>query len=297
MRKFELTVGNPPYTKGLDIDIHKSFSKISKRIVFVHPSTFLISHKGKAFEKQMKRIDCSKIESAHLLWGNAMFNIQLYVPIVVSTWDAGKKDGTIEVRDDAYTYSTYVCNYDKVHPYGKDYPRFLEWVNQNIMPLVEKNGSVGSHGEKLVDKEFGIRLSTIRGHPPLKDGESNMRSDFYTILPCSDKAVKDNFCVKGATDKHHDRMFSFDTEEERLNFIKYLKTKSVRFVLSIFKFSQMLYRGEMKCIPWMDFKTAYYDSDLRKLWNIDDSLWEFIDRKIPDYYLDYSYHTPFTNGN
>ena len=55
MRKFDLTVGNPPYNGGMDIDIHKAFSGISQRIVFVHPSTFLISHKGGSFEKQMKR--------------------------------------------------------------------------------------------------------------------------------------------------------------------------------------------------------------------------------------------------
>lgn len=39
----------------------------------------------------------------------------------------------------------------------------------------------------------------------------------------------------------------------------------------------------------MDFKTRYCDADLRKLWNIDDGLWETINRKIPDYYQDYSY--------
>ena len=49
--KFDLTIGNPPYNKGVDIEIHKSFSGISKRIVFVHPSTYLISHKRKSFDK------------------------------------------------------------------------------------------------------------------------------------------------------------------------------------------------------------------------------------------------------
>ena len=32
MRKFDLTVGNPPYTKGMDIDIHKSLSEVSKGV-------------------------------------------------------------------------------------------------------------------------------------------------------------------------------------------------------------------------------------------------------------------------
>lgn len=60
--KFDLTIGNPPYNSGVDIDIHKAFSGISKRIVFVHPSTFLISHKRNSFNKWMKRIDMRKLD-------------------------------------------------------------------------------------------------------------------------------------------------------------------------------------------------------------------------------------------
>ena len=290
--KFDLTVGNPPYTKGLDIDIHKSFSGISERIVFVHPSTYLISHKRSSFQKQMKRIDVSKFETAHLLWGNAMFNIQLYVPVVVSSWNAKKTNKEVTVIDDAYNHCTYVTDYDKVHHYGKDYPRFLNWVNENVMPLVEKNGSVGGHGAYEVTEQFGFKMSTQRGHPPLEDGDSALKPDFYTILPASDKAVKENYCSLGSRDDNYKRMFSFKTEEERENFLWYLKTKAVRFVLSIFKFSNMLMRGEMTQIPWLDFIIRYSDADLRKMWNIDNELWAFIDKKIPNYYSDYFFGTP-----
>lgn len=295
--KFDLTIGNPPYTSGMDINVHKAFSGISRRIVFVHPSTFLISHKRNSFKKQMKRIDMRKLESAHLFWGNAMFNIQLYVPIVVSTWNAEKTDETVHVIDDAYGHGEYDVDYDKVHHYGKDYPKFMDWLNKNVVPFVEKNGSVGGHGKFVADKEFGFKMSTIRGHPPLKDNETSPRSDFYTCLPCSDKALESNLCGKGDSDKNHPRIFSFDTEVERVNFLRYMKTKSVRFILSLFKYSQMLYRGEMTQIPWMDFTIGYSDADLRKLWNIDDELWAFIDMKIPDYYSDYFYGIPCTNAS
>ena len=290
--KFDLTIGNPPYTKGLDIDIHKSFSTVSRRIVFVHPSTFLLSHKRNSFQKQMRRIDVSKLESAHLLWGNAMFNIQLYVPVVVTRWAFDKSNKAVKVVDDAYNHCTYIADYDKIHHYGKDYPRFLEWVNKNVMPMVKQNGSVGGHGAYKVTEQFGFKMSTMRGHPPLDDGDCALRDDFYTILPQSDEVTRGNFCSLGDSDPNYKRMFSFKTEVERENFLIYLKTKSVRFVLSIYKFSNMLMRGELTQIPWMDFKTRYYDADLRKLWNIDDELWEFIDKKIPDYYFDYFYRTP-----
>ena len=287
--KFDLTIGNPPYTGKVDIDIHKAFSGISRRIVFVHPSTFLISHKRNSFKKQMKRIDMTKMESAHLFWGNALFNIQMYMPVVVSTWNADKKTTEIKVVDDAYNHCTYVTDYDKVHHYGKDYPRFLDWVNRNVMPFVERNGSVGGHGAHKVSEQFGFKMSTMRGHPPLEDGDTALKPDFYTILPQSEKVVKDNYCSLGDSDPNYKRMFSFKSELERENFLWYLKTKAVRFNLSIFKYSNALMRGEMTQIPWMDFTNKYSDIDLRKLWGIDDELWEFIDRKIPNYYCDYTF--------
>ena len=288
--KFDLTIGNPPYTKGLDIDIHKSLSNVSRRIVFVHPSTYLISHKRSSFQKQMKRIDVSKFDSVHLFWGNALFNIELYVPVVVSRWSEDKSNKQVLVQDDAYTHCTYLANYDEVHHYGKDYPRFLKWVNENVMPMVETNGSIGSHGSYEVAEEFGFKMSTMRGHPPLDDGDCALKPDFYTILPASEDAINANLCSKGDADASYKRMFSFKTEVERNNFLTYLKTKAVRFNLSIFKFSNMLMRGELTQIPWMDFTKEYYDEDLRKLWFIDDDLWRIIDQKIPNYYKDYSYN-------
>ena len=237
----------------------------------------------------MKRIDVSKFDSVHLFWGNALFNIELYVPVVVSRWSEDKSNKQVLVQDDAYTHCTYLANYDEVHHYGKDYPRFLKWVNENVMPMVETNGSIGSHGSYEVTEEFGFKMSTMRGHPPLDDGGCALKPDFYTILPGSEDVIKANLCSKGDSDTSYKRIFSFKTEVERNNFLTYLKTKAVRFNLSIFKFSNMLMRGELTQIPWMDFTKEYYDEDLRKLWFIDDDLWRIIDQKIPNYYKDYQY--------
>jgi hypothetical protein len=237
----------------------------------------------------MKRIDVSKFDSVHLFWGNALFNIELYVPVVVSRWSEDKSNKQVLVQDDAYTHCTYLANYDEVHHYGKDYPRFLKWVNEKVMPMVKANGSVGSKGAYEVTEEFGFKMSTMRGHPPLEDGDCALKPDFYTILPGSEDAIKSNLCSKGDSDTSYKRMFSFKTEVERQNFLTYLKTKAVRFNLSIFKFSNMLMRGELTQIPWMDFTKEYHDEDLRKLWFIDDELWRIIDQRIPDYYKDYQY--------
>ena len=155
--------------------------------------------------------------------------------------------------------------------------------------MVETNGSIGGHGAYEVTEEFGFKMSTMRGHPPLDDGDCALKPDFYTILPASEDAINANLCSKGDSDASYKRMFSFKTEVERNNFLTYLKTKAVRFNLSIFKFSNMLMRGELTQIPWMDFTKEYYDEDLRKLWFIDDDLWRIIDQKIPNYYKDYQY--------
>ena len=290
--RFDLTISNPPYNNGADLGIHKSFSEVSKRIVFVHPSTFLVSHKLESFGRKYTRLDLDGIESAHLFWANALFNIQLSVPVVVSRWNAnkiGKSNKTVHVIDDAYTHCEYDAPADKIHYYGKDYPMLLDWYNRSIIPIIERNGSIGSHAAFKVEGEFGYRLSTIRGHPPLDDTKG-MKDDFYTILPKSEKSVEASKCGTGTFDPHHERMFSFRTEAERENFLTFLKTKAVRFVLSMFKFSIMLMKTELTPIPWMDFTKEWHDEDLRKLWFIDDDLWRIIDQRIPDYYKDYRYN-------
>lgn len=283
---FDLIVSNPPYNMGLHLKIHRALQTCLRpggAISFVHPAQYLLTHKGGKGICKGQDIDLSKLERVHLLWGNAMFNIQLFMPICVSTWRKGKVGTDVAVRDDAYTHSSYVCPCDEINQHGGEFRRFRKWLDENV-PIADR---LVDHGDTKPSGPIHIMLSTYRGHPPV-DGtdEPHVKDDFYTILPKS--KIEDHF-VFHEFPSNDKRVFTFPSEQERANFIVYLKTKCVRFVLSLFKTNQQLTRGEMNRIPWMDFTRSWYDEDLRKEWNIDDDLWAYIDKFIPDYYTDYSF--------
>ena len=81
--------------------------------------------------------------------------------------------------------------------------------------------------------------------------------------------------------------YGFSSEAERNNFLSYCKTKVVRFLLSLIKINGALARGELKVIPWLDFTQEWNDKKLCEEFNIDEELWLYIDKFIPDYYEDY----------
>ena len=288
-KHFDVVIGNPPFNNGLDLKIHKVIEPCSDKIVFVHPSRFAISHKDGVNKNECKDVDMSKFESIHLFWGNELFNIGLFVPVCVSTWKKNKVGNIVMVIDDAFTKTSYDCDCGMVHLHGTMYPVFLKWLNENVdfSDNVAKNG-----GRKVVDK-YGFVAPQIRGHPPC-NGEDKVLDDFFTIIPDEKKSLlKSNkdygFDLDSIENQGHKRVFSFPSEMHRSNFVKYLKTKCVRFILSLSKTTQALYSGELNQIPWMDFSKEWSDETLRKEWNIDDKMWDYINNFIPDFYSDYHY--------
>lgn len=281
MKKFDLIVGNPPYNNGLDLKIHKVFEEgvaENGKIIFVHPCGFLLSHRESAKKNGVNGVDLSKMESVHLLWANNIFNIGLFVPVCISIWAKGKTTDKVHVVDEAFTKTIYDVKFDRIHIYGKDYWNFKEWLTKNV----EYSDNIPSHSEKIASKKFAFVFSVVRGHPN--------NDDFFTVLPKEVDVINNN-CVGIGYDITNDSnkfLFSFRTSTERNNFIGFLKTKAVRFILSLIKVHQNI-SGDLNQIPWMDFTRSYSDKDLRQMWNIDDKLWEFIDKHIPDYYYDYHF--------
>jgi len=281
---FDIIIGNPAYNNGLDLKIHKVLENHADKVVFVHPSGFAISHKDGVSKTECKDVDMSKFESLHLFWGNELFNIGLFVPVCVSIWKKDKVGNTVKVIDDAFTKTTYECDCNMVHLHGKMYPYLIKWLNENV----DFSDNVAKHGGNEATTEFGFAIGTMRGTPP-RSGEDSVLDDFFTIVPNEYSFYKKLFVGKGFTDNSYARVFSLDSDISRINFGKYLKTKVVRFILSLSKTNQSLIRGELNQIPWMDFSKEWSDEELRKEWNIDDKLWDYINKFIPDFYSDYHY--------
>ena len=74
---------------------------------------------------------------------------------------------------------------------------------------------------------------------------------------------------------------AFDTEKEVLSFKSYLFTKIVRFLILQTVISQDVNRKNFRFVPDLGkYQISYDDNYLRKLWNISDSEWQYIDSKI-----------------
>jgi hypothetical protein len=78
--------------------------------------------------------------------------------------------------------------------------------------------------------------------------------------------------------------YSFDTEAELDNFIVYLKTNFARFCLALYKINQIVVRGELEIIPWLDFTIEWTDEKLYEYFGIDEQTINYINSFIPDYY-------------
>ena len=74
---------------------------------------------------------------------------------------------------------------------------------------------------------------------------------------------------------------AFDTEEETISYKSYIFTKIVRFLLLQTVVSQDVTKKNFCFIPDLKSYSGHYtDADLKRLWNITDAEWEYIDSRI-----------------
>ena len=76
---------------------------------------------------------------------------------------------------------------------------------------------------------------------------------------------------------------SFETEAEAANFISYLKTKTVRFLVLQALTSQHLARDKFQFVPQQDYHKAWTDEELYKKYDFSDDEIAFIEETVRDY--------------
>ena len=73
---------------------------------------------------------------------------------------------------------------------------------------------------------------------------------------------------------------SFDTENEAKNYLAYLKTKFVRFLLAQMAMSQHITKSSFGFVPIQDFKITWTDEILYKKYDLTSEEIEFIESLI-----------------
>jgi len=163
--------------------------------------------------------------------------------------------------------------YDNIYQINK-YSNLVEYPSiKNKISSSECNNILNY--KNLEVGNFYISMSQIRGNVSLKNSKKMVEDDFYTLIS------KDNEIANIPTNH---MFFSFNNLTEAQSFQDYLKTKFVRFCLSILKNNSQLDRGELTFIPWMDFSQTWTDEKLYKYFDLSNSEIQFIETSIPSYY-------------
>ncbi len=277
--KFDLVFSNPPYNSNIDIKILNEIIDIADEFVVVHPSTWILDLKGKSkLFTDFKNKNKNRIKSLDFFNGNPIFNIALYVPIVISHFVTSSHDITVNLFD-----SSFVCEeIDKVSKYGNKIDEVLIFVdNLKKFPNYVSNKMIDYNLLTSLPRQnkFYCQLAQIRGNVNLNSlGKDIVKSDFYTMIM---KKYEDNIGIRKST---RTPTFEFDSMDEVNNFINYLKTDFARFCLSIYKDKATLDCGEMELIPWLDFTEEWDDDKLFKKFNVSQDLQDYIRDFLPDYY-------------
>jgi hypothetical protein len=286
--QFDLVLTNPPYNGNIDLKILQEVRKIANEIICVHPSTWVIDLKGKAkLYKDFK--EDLKLKSVELFNGNPVFNIGLFVPCMITHIDNNYK-GNINVNffDDKYK----VTSIDDITKFGKDWTYIVKPFMQTIETYIQSNGSIWINKIDNTPNvlEYQAQLASMIGNWD-KSHKRMVCDDFYTMTMIDSEGNKGVRLPKSGCG-----YYSFKTEVERDNFIKYTRTDFARYCLSLLKNKADLHRGELEIVPWMDFTQEWNDEKLFALFGIDQEMQDYIRAVLPDYHGIRGIHSVTVNG-
>ena len=138
--KFDLVFSNPPYNQSVDIRILQEIVPIANEIVIVHPATWLLNIKGKnsLFENFRETIN-SHTKSLELFNGNPVFNIDIFVPCVITHIDQ-KHNGLRSVKDLTEHYSVDLVT--DVSLFGSKWVGLVKPFKAKLESYVRQNKSL-----------------------------------------------------------------------------------------------------------------------------------------------------------
>jgi hypothetical protein len=279
--KFDVVFSNPPYNRGMDIKILNELIDISDEVIAVHPSTWLLDIKGKtALYSNFKNKINKSIVSFDMFNGNSIFDIGLFVPIVITHFDKNHT-GNIDVK--YFNQSFEIEDIFDITKFGKEWATLVKPFFIQMKEYCSLNKSIWDYNlTKIDESKFHCQLAAILGN--CSKNENLIKDDFYSPI------IKNSEANKGIRQPNLTRpgnptpTFEFATEQERDNFISYLKTDFARFCLSLLKNNNNLAVGEMELMPWLDFTQEWDDEKLFKEFNVSQDLQKYIRDFLPDYY-------------
>jgi hypothetical protein len=273
MPKFDVVVLNPPFHRNMHLDFLELAYKTSKEwVICVHPSVWILHEEGLKLYKRYKNLIRNSTLELTFFNGNPIFNTKLFYPFVIDVINKKQNTyGKIKVIDKLR---------DKILIYD-DIDKINKWSDLEIYPKLRgkileysKKDNLEKHWYKK-DGEFYINLAYVRGNVETQDPNKIFQEDFYTIIP---KKLK----IENAPSKSI--WFSFKTQNEAENFLKFLKLRWTMFSLSFNKINQHFKGGALRTIPWLDWSEPWTEERFEQLISASPEEKEFVYKNIPKYY-------------
>jgi len=199
--KFDIGIGNPPYTHMIDMDFVLKSYDICDKVLFVHPSTWLLDEKNKQkkFIKVKDKIG-KHLEKIVLFNGNKIFNIALFVPCVYTYINKKKEIEGIECVDKLLNKNVHYNNIYEINKFSDVdiYPKLKEKIlkksnidnldnldNKKIFNISTKRnnkpGKVSRYKDLNTIGDYYINIAQIRGNVNLRSGKVSRYKDLNTI--------------------------------------------------------------------------------------------------------------------
>lgn len=286
-RKFDVCLSNPPYNDVVDLKIIDALlgnasieQSIAREFIIVHPSTWLIDLKGKLpiFDSLKNRL-AKKIKSVKLFNGNLVFDINLFVPALITHIDLSHNSDQTNVL--FFNDKFIVNNVNDITKFGSEWIPLVKPFMKVIKTAITNKSDIWNNRTKtVVPEKHYCQLSRIRGNVS-KDKSQLVSDDFYTMVM---KNLDEAKGIRFPMDKRPGPTFGFNSEIERDNFLQYLTTDFARFCFSFLKNKSDVDCGELGTIPWMNFAQSWDDEKLFKHFDVSQKMQDYIRKFLPDYY-------------
>jgi len=292
--KFDIIIGNPPYKNGLHIDFfNHSFDllKDGGDLICLHPATQFLNGKHNANDKQTKKLvrHTSEYQTRlTLIDGNKLFDAGFFTPLSI-THLKKVKDKSIEVDyskfdSDKKELKSY-DSFDEIFIHGNDI--VVDIYNKIRNEIVKKSlNSISEHLYRRgsTDKYYVI-FNRIAGRPP-KNGK--VSPDFHCLIYRENEFSLNDSITKTPIGKKDNggavNELAIGSMKEAKNAFEYLKTKFVRFCVSLRKTGPDLNYIDMELVPYMDFSQEWTDEKLYKHFGLTQEEVDFIESYIGDWY-------------
>ena len=284
----DITFTNPPYTGSLDLKILLALKKRLKKLVCVHPATWLVDNKGtKNLFKEFRDTFDRHTSDLEVFNGNPVFTVSLYVPCVITTADMNATYKTKKVN--WFGVDWKIDSFKTVTIHGQDWDPLVKDFQDKVSKYCSKHGNILENLISVSDvsKKYQVQLPAVRGHEDY-DYNNMVKNDFYTLIQknSSDNKGMRNMDAAGKT------VLQIGSRKEQDSLLGYLQSDFARLCFSLLKTGQNVMRGETALIPWMDFTRSWTDDELFSElgYHKGHAIREYAKKFLPDY------HNLYPNG-